>query len=362
MPFIAPTTKLARLWVDVVSKSLQIEKSDTAEIYARLCGFNNWDQVVGAINRGKPSPSDESVSQDVLETRHKTYIECLVDEFGMQKSLSEHIIERASPSSSRKPQRFSIDTEALFGAGRDDGLNLKEMFESLGGGADGKDMEQMLEDFAREALGDSMPEDFSFDNFADRMRISKPIDPGLYCDMVETIGWDVVEGSFNPEYEYGEESFAVWKEGEQVPVYLTSLTRAPHDVDDEMADRVMELVEAHAAVDLGADEALLFWGGPSMKQIRGHMYTHFGMYLTGGKWHEFVISKDMTIDDIFSQHLHAESVDSPRKSWSDKDAMLAVGVVRAMHGIPDGEKVSFVEVGTQSGWNTILPGDGDDLK
>lgn len=354
MRYIPATTKQARLWVDAVSKSLKIEKSEASQIYARLCGFNSWDQLMPQIGQGEPSPSDEHVTKDILETRKRIYSERLVDDFGMNESMAEYLIDKVSPSSARKPQRFSIDTTSLYGVDPEQGVNLGELFKTLEMET-GQDMNSALEQFAKETLGDSVPEDFSFDNFAERMRISKPLDPGAWYDLLKTIGWDLIEESFRSEYVYGEESFVALKEGAEVPVFITSLFRAPSDFDDEMANSVMEVVEDYALEELDCEEALLFWGQPGVKRIDGKAYTHFGMYYTEGEWHEFLINKDTSISDLFNQHNEMESIESPPESLSDKDFMLAVAAIKVTNHIDQTKRVSFSELGTKSGWNSLMP-------
>jgi hypothetical protein len=351
MIFVAPKTKQARLWVDAVSKSLQIDKSKAATMYANLCGFTSWDRVVEAIGRAKPSMTDEKVSQDILDTRKEFYCEVLVNNFGMNETLAEYMINRASPSSEQKPKRFSINTDALFEQGDDEeGINLHHVFKSLG-----LDTEKGVDEAAEKLLGDVMPEGFSFENFANRMRISKPLDPGAWFDMLASIGWDLVEDSFREDYVYGEESFFAVKDGVKIPVFITSLTRVPHDTDDDMANHVMALVEEFATEDLESDEIILFWGQPSFKKIGGKDYSHFGMYYTDGQWHEFLLNRETSIHNVFNQHRRMDSVDAPPADLSDERMMLTVAAVRIMNGIGDNEKVSYLTAENKSGWNLLMP-------
>ncbi len=354
MPYIAPSTKQARLWVDAVSKSLNIEKSASADIYARLCEFNNWDQVVSAIGRNSPSPTDENVTKDVLETRRKYYCDVLVEEYGMNEALAEYMIGKVSPSSGQKPNRFSIDTDTLYKPEDKGDINLAEIFKSFGMDSE-EGMNKAMEEFARSALGDSVPDDFSFDNFGERMRISKPLDPGAWYDLLMAIGWELIDESFRSDYVYGEESFIAIKDGREVPVFITSLVRTPYDVDDNMANQVMSVVEEYFLDEFGSDEALLFWGQPSVKKIGEKHFTHFGMYYTEGQWHEFLINKDTTIDGLFRQHNEMESIDEPPESFYDVDLALAVAAIKITNHIEQDKRISLSTLGTKSGWNALLP-------
>jgi hypothetical protein len=358
MRYIAQSTKHARTWVEAVSKSLKIEKNTAADMYARLCEFSNWDHAVQEITRGKASPTDEMVSKDILETRKLFYADVLMREFGMRESLAEYMIDRVSPSGGRKPQRFSINTDALFDDESDDEsegeVDLHKMFKSLGMGSE-SDMNKAMEEFARKALGESVPDDFSFDNFAERMRISKPLDPGAWYDILMSIGWDLIDESFRSDYVYGEESFVALKDGTEIPVFITSLVRAPYDIDDKMANEVMSKVEAYTLDEFEADEALLFWGQPIVKKIDGKDYAHFGMYCTEGQWHEFLMNKDTSISDVFNQHNEMESIDTPPESLCDENIMLAVAVIKISNHIDQDIPISLSVMVNKSGWNSLLP-------
>lgn len=353
MPFIAPSTKNARLWVDAVSKSLKLDKAETADIYARLCGFNNWDQVVQEIGRGSPSPTDEQVTKDVMQTRRAVYGEVLVDEFGMSRRFANYIIEKVSPSSSKKPSRFSLD---ISGAYDEDPENptIGELFSDLGMDS-GESLDKTMEAFMREVIGDSLPDDFSFKNIAERMRISKPVDPGAWYDLLFTIGWDLIDESFRLGYVYGEESFVAIKSGQRVPIYITSLVRTPYDTEDEMAESLMSLLEDYTEEVFDTDEAIVFWGQPLVKTIDGDYYAHFGMYYTDGEWHEFLINQHTTIDDLFKQHVTMESIDSPPKSLSDEGLGLSVAAIKTINHIDQEKEVSLQMLKSPSGWNHLMP-------
>ena len=337
MPYIAPSTKHARLWVDAVSKSLKIEKSDAATMYARLCDFKSWDQLVQAIGRGKPF-----------------YCDVLVDEFGMNTRFAEYIIEMASPSSGKKPSRFSLDTGGMHTPDEDDKPSIGKLFQEMGLDSE-EGMDKAAEEFFRRTMGDSLPEDFSFENFTGRMRISKPIDPGAWWDLLMTIGWDLIEDSFRPEYVYGEESFVAVHDDEEIPVFVTSLVRVPFDDDDEMANEVMAVVEEHADYELESDKILLFWGQPTIKEINGKPYGHYGMYYVDGQWHEFLLNKDTTITEVFNQHLIMESVESPHVSLSDEGYGLAAAMAKVLNGIEPDADVPMSTLGSPSGWKSLLP-------
>lgn len=69
MKFIPKQTKNARLWVEAVTKSLKIDKAEVAGMYANLCGYPTWPQLISAVNCTQPSQSDEECSSDIVQTR-----------------------------------------------------------------------------------------------------------------------------------------------------------------------------------------------------------------------------------------------------------------------------------------------------
>lgn len=353
MPYIAPSTKQARLWVEAVSKSLKIEKGDAAAMYARLCDFNSWDQLVQAIGRGQPSQTDEQVTKDVMQTRRAFYSEVLVDEFGMSRRFANYIIEKVSPSSSKKPSRFSLDISGAYDEDPDT-PTLGDLFSDFGMDSD-EEMDKAMEAFMRETMGDSLPDDFSFENIAERMRISKPIDPGAWYDLLYTIGWDLIDESFRSEYAYGEESFIAIKDGEEIPVYITSLVRTPYDVEDEMANSLMSRLERYTEEEFDTDKAIVFWGQPLVKDIDGNSYAHFGMYWANGQWHEFLMNQHTTINELFNQHNDMDSIDSPPKSLCDEGMALSVGAIKIINHIDQEKKISIRMMRSPSGWNHLLP-------
>lgn len=354
MPYVAPSTKHARLWVDAVSKSLKMDKSTVAQMYARLCEFKSWDRAVEAIGRGEASFTDENISKDVMLTRRQLYAEVLIGEFGMNESMAEYIAEIASPSSAIKPRRFSIDQASLFKPKDDQGTNLRDMFKAFGMDTE-EDINKGIEEYARANLADSLPDDFNFDNFAERMRISKPLDPGAWYDLLDTMGWDLVDESFQSDYSYGEESFIAIKDDQEVPVFITSLSRTPYDVDDNMANEVMAIVEERVWDEFDSEEAVLFWGQPTVKKIDGKDYTHFGMYYTEGQWHEFLINRYTSITGLFRQHHEVESIDSPPESLCDEGMALAIAAIEITNHLHESPRMSLRTLTTRSGWNFMLP-------
>ncbi|TNC80794.1 MAG: hypothetical protein C9356_11770 [Oleiphilus sp.] len=322
-------------------------------MYANMCGFRSWDEVIAAIQINPPSQPDEQISTDVLETRMVFYADVLISIFGLNPRFARYFLEHVSPSSCVQPRRFSIDRDEMYEPSEDN-VTLVDLLEE-GFPGDQSALEETLDDFAKDMLGDVMPEGFSFENFHQRLRISKPIFPGHWYNLLATLKWNIDDDSYSEDYTYGEESFVVLgKNDVEIPVYLTSLSRVPLDHDDEMANHTMELVQHHCEELFGSDKALLFWGGPLTKEIKGERFSHFGMCLNKGKWHEFLLHQGATLDSVLEQGKSIPDIDDPDPRFADKKNVLAHTFVCMAMDIPEGSEVQITEIGSASGWCSIL--------
>ena len=353
MRYIPKGTKVARLWVDAVAASTKIDKTEVAGMYANMCGFKTWDALMSGISSIPPSASDEESSAETVANRKAFYLSILNGMFGINRSLAKYILNKVPPSSSVKPKRFSIETKGLHDPDGDNVLNFDAMREAFGMDTE-EDFSKVMDDFAKNILGDSVPEGFSFDNFTNRMRISKPVEPCVWYNMLATFGWDVDEDSYIEDYTYGEESFFVSnKNGDEIPVFITSLCRAPLDSEDDMANEVMDVVLNYCETELLSDKAILFWGSPAVKKINGKFYSHFGMYFIDNNWHEFLLNEKTTCDDMFAQHKQMKCIDEPVESLADEHHVF-MAVLKMIADIDQDEEVDVMTVGMQSGWDSLL--------
>lgn len=320
-------------------------------MYSNLCGYRTWDLLMKAVNSTPPSECDENLSAEIVETRKAYYVQTLIGVFGMNPDFAEYVIDHANPSSTAVPKRFSIKRDEVYEPEGDSRLNLKEMFRAAGLGSE-RDINRVMNEFAETVLGDDMPEG-GFENFAERLRISRPVDPSHWYNLLATMKWTIDESSYNEEYVYGEDSFTlVDRRGVDIPVYLTSLVRTPLDSTDAMANEVLKVCQEHCESEIGSDRCILFWGSPVMKEINGRWFAHFGMYLANDKWSEFLMNETTTLEDVFDQK--HDDIDNPNIQYEDINRRLAMGFMCMINNIPEGENAPYSEVGTMSGWNYIL--------
>ncbi|KZX84829.1 hypothetical protein A3715_17480 [Oleiphilus sp. HI0009] len=348
MQYIPHSTKQARIWVDAVSKSLAIDKVETAVMYANICGFKTWESLIEAIQTKKPSMHDENCSNDIIESRKAFYIDVLMGVFGMNDRMAEHLIESVPPSSNKKAKTFSIDRDRIYEPA-DNKVTLGDMMKKAG--ISSNNIDDHMSEFLKEALG----EEFDSSNFVDRLRISKPIFPSDYYNMLKTMGWDIDEESYRDEYEYGEESFCViTKKGIEIPVYICSLSRMPLDHDDAMANEVMEIIKNHCEEVIGSGKALLFWGQPIVKEIDHKWFSLFGMTLQNDEWTEFFLNMECTIESVFEQTGLINDIDNPDSSLEDKNRELAIAFNMLLANIKESQKIRMIELGSATGWSNLM--------
>lgn len=238
-----------------------------------------------------------------------------------------------------------------------DALDLAALRE-MSGLDDPAQAEKMLKDL----LGDAMPEGFDFTNFEDRLRMSGEVDAACWFDILQALGWTVIDDeSFNPQAEFGEPSMVIDDPAlGHVPVFLSSVSRAPHDYDDKAAGWVMEACLENILEDWpDAETAYLLWKAPLRKVIKGRSYCHLGMLLYEDTWREVLVNKQCdTLAKVYQLNRALESIDSEPEELVDDHEAVFMGISRFIAGMdhPDAPKTGWkiMEAGTQSGWNSVM--------
>lgn len=306
MRIIPSSHKQARLWVDACTASLEIDKAAAAAMYANLCGFPSWNSIVQIIGTQQPSAPDEALSHQELQERFRHYEGVLGELFKMPPSFAKALINKLSPSSSQHPKKFTLEQDSRF---RED-----EIFGDIP-----EDMDEFMEEFIN-MFKEINPEmaDLDTTNFAERMRISKPMDPGLYYDFCLNHGWDLDEASYAEEYVYGQRSFKVKSPHGDVHVYITSLVKTPGDNDDEMAEHVKELF-LNDAINYDDDPSIIiFWGNILTKDIAGKRYTSVGTMYVDDDWQDVLMNAEMTsVDKLIDMACEGIDFDNPDPAFED---------------------------------------------
>lgn len=356
--FIATEHKLARLWVDACGKSLGIERAEAAAMYANLCGFRTWDAVTNAIGNRQPSVPDEQLEVPELMARRESYIAVMVDVFAINPSMAIHLAANLSPSSAKVPKAISIDRTTVHSPPDDDGISLY---------APGMDDPRVADAMLKELLsGAPGLEGINLDNLTDRMRISHPVEPGVFWDFYSDQGFELLEETYVEDYEYGAPSFFMpcspeISENEEVPVFLTSLAYTPLDHRDQMADEVRRVMLESAEVMTGDDTLLLCWGHLQQKEIGGKRFTYAGQIHHQGTWYDLLLNRSL---DSFDKLLHAATslrdVNEPGPEFEDKGSECTIRFFMVQSRCRSSDeffkKYTVNAIGNPSGWSLGMLG------
>lgn len=354
MKVIPSDHKKARLWVEACSASLAIDKAESAAMFANMCGFKTWEAIIKVIGAQAPSSLDESLTSEQLADRRAGYIEVLVEMFGMNPHYASHLVTNLSPSSEKLPRKIAIDSASMHDPLKDSQTPLfPPGMESM--------LEEGMEAFV-EMMKQSHPELANVDmtNFAERMRISKPVNPGLYFDFCQNHGWAVIEESYEEEYVFGEPSFSIDSSFGPIPVYANSIVQMPYDTDDEMAEHVREVVLEDAS-DLDDDPTvILFWGLPLSREVRGVYFTCPGSLYHDGEWHDILLNAEMTsVEDMIKKVVAGIDYNNPDKIFEDKHNQSLKTFLALQVGATNSHELSKFEImsiGGASGWSSPLIG------
>ncbi len=356
--FIATEHKLARLWVDACGKSLGIERAEAAAMYANLCGFRTWEAVTSAIGNRQPSIPDEQLEVPDLMARRENYIAVMVDVFALNPSMAIHLAANLSPSSAKLPKAISVDRSTVHSPPEKDGFSLYAP-----GFDDPRVADAMLKDFLKDAPG---LEGINLDNITDRLRISHPIEPGLFWDFFYDQGFDLNEETFNEEYEYGYPSFFMpcsseISENEEVPVFLTSLTYTPLDHRDQMADQVRQVMLESAEEITGSDTLLLCWGHFQQKKIGEKRFTYIGQIHHKGNWYDLLINRSLdSFDKMLQAAIALKDINEPGSEFQDKNSECTIRFHMIQTQCESSEeffrKYAVNSLGDPSGWSLSMIG------
>lgn len=354
MKIIPADHQRAGLWVDACAESLRVDRAEAAGMYANLCGFRTWDEIAQAIGTQRPSPFDESLEKEILESRRATYTGVLVEIFGLNPFHASYLVRNLSPSSQKLPRKISFDSSEMHDPDKEGRIQLippgMEDF-----------MEEGMEAFL-EMMKQTDPEFAKIDttNFAERMRISKPLNPGLYWDYCANHGWEPIEETYEEDYVFGEPSFSLKSKDGQIPVYANSIVQLPYDADDEMANHVREVVLSDAMESDDDPTLILFWGSPITKKIDGIYFTCPGSLYTQGDWHDILLNTEMTSVDLMIEKVSAGiDYNNPDKAFEDKRCESVKTFLALQVGAKNSEKLrkfEIMSIGSASGWSTPIIG------
>lgn len=356
--FIATEHKLARLWVDACGKSLGIDRAEAAALYANLCGFRTWDAVTSAIGSRHPSVPDEQLEVPDLMARRDSYIAVMVDVFALNPSMAIHLAANLSPSSGKVPKAISIDRSTLHSPSEKDGLGIY-----VPGFDDTRVTDAMLKDLLAGAPG---LEGMNMDNITDRLRISHPVQPGVFWNFYSDMGFDLIEDTYVEDYAYGAPSFFMpcspeISESGEVPVFLTSLAYTPLDHLDLMANEVRRVMLESAIANTGADTLLLCWGHLQHKEIGGKRFTYAGQIHHKGTWHDLLLNRSLdSFDKLLQAATALKDINEPGPEFQDQRSECEIRFFMVQTECEDSaeffQKYTVNGIGNPSGWSLGMLG------
>jgi hypothetical protein len=357
MTYIPPSFERPIEWVDVCASCLQISKDEAASMYARLCGFGSWDIMAEAVGVIKPTKSDEECTKSELSSRIKNYLAILVDEFDINYGHAVHLVEKISPSSRKKPQRFSFDSEN-YKNGDHAGIDLNPM------GVDRDEMISSFIDMLPEELKSQL-EGISTSDFENSIRMAMPVDPGVYYDYLVNMGFSLIDGSFNENHEIGCPSFSfsssrLSKKGE-IPVFILNISVNPLDDKDYLS---IELLN-HVTKELRRNReryAVVLWKSPLVKKYKGGQIYCVGKSYLNGKWSDLILKDGCeSIEELMELSANIEDINDPGSEyvWNHPRPLVIFHMIESGVSSSDEffQKYSISTLRDASGWGTTLCGE-----
>ena len=218
-------------------------------------------------------------------------------------------------------------------------------FGDLLGDPDMDDLNAMMSDLFQQA-----GIDVDMDNFAERLRISLPVNYAVWAGFLEEIlEWPI--DNYNEDAEFLEPFAYTTFNGHQVPLYATSLSYAPGDADDLMAEYIFTQIE------MKTDIAILFFKAPLVKMIGPNWFSYFGRVLQEGVWKDFLLSASMKgIDSLLAEAVTSMDLDDPNLCYIDKNYELAMSVSAYLAGydLESDCPSEYLLIGKDDWWKSIL--------
>lgn len=353
MKFIPKDHKIARLWVEALASSANIDKTTSASMFANLCGFKTWDKLISLIGANTPSRTDEEVDKATLLSRKDFYMSVLVRTHSISPYHAARIIDQLSPSSNRLPKKFSFDANSMHDPEPDDVMHLFPP---------NFDFDQLLEgsdDVLRE-LGIDLRKapDIGLTDPREKVRLMGEVIPGAYFDFFNSLGWSVVEESYTDEYKLGEKSFDISSSYGHIPVYITTLTQTPLDTQDGTSEKVKEVVLKNAMKDSRSPTIVLMWGKFLTREIKGKNYTCGGCIYRNGIWRDFLIGSSMKkIEDLIDSVAKDFDYNNPGEGLVDHGKQVLYLFLAVSHGLDDMDELNNYRMqlaGGASGWYAVF--------
>ncbi len=359
MKFIPKQNKKARLVGQALRRSLNISTQQANDAVAVMYGHARWATLCKAMLKGQPSRWDEEISPDMAKQRTSILVERLRQSLQLSADDAQRLIDQLKPTSTALSQPLVlhvIHSPPSTVKPADDLQAIADAF-ALQGNQQNTDliMTKLLNE-AMAAAGDETADGFDASTLSERMRVSQPIDPGAFFDILQSLGWPLDESSFEVDYVYGEPSFFAESSLGHVPVYLTSLAMTPN-ADDSLAFDVMAVMEEDNCTNMETERFILIWGQPQVKVIDDNPYSYWGRLWENGQWRDFLFNGEMSsADKLFAMNPADQDINQPTTMQADPEHALATSVVVFLQGLQgQRDKITMGKIQTPSGWDMLVP-------
>ncbi len=360
MKFTPKQNKKARLVGQALRRSLNITTQEANDTVAMMYGHTRWATLCKAMLKGQPSLWDEEISRDEAKQRATILAQRLSQALKLSSDDAQRLLEQLRPTSTALSQPLLLDAAPTRPSPAtnpaDDLQAVAEAFALQGNQQNTDTMMTKLLNEAMAAAGDETADGFDASTLSERMRVSQPIDPGAFFDILQSLGWPLDESSFEVDYVYGEPSFFAESSLGHVPVYLTSLAMTP-GTDDSVALDVMAVMEEDNCKNMETERFILMWGQPQVKAIDANQYCYWGRLWENGQWRDFLFNGDMTsADKLFAMNPADQDINQPSATQADPEHELATSVVIFLQGLQgQRDKVKMGRIQTPSGWDMLVP-------
>lgn len=294
---VLPTHKKARLSATSLSKSLNIDDKEARRLLAELFNFKSWDAFINALPTQEPQ-----VAPTALNSTHQFMAEKLSDILQVDQYDAILALMKSISPFSNKPKAYRVDLEAIRDR-NDDAIDFGQLREMVGLMGEGTADENMMASLKQILSMSGDPElkelqehleGTTFDDFQNRMRISHPIDPWTYVNLLDGfLEWNLkeyTEDDIPDKVEFGEPSFYWLDENdEEHPVFANSIVVSPGDSKDEMFLSVLDAISD--GFDEYFEKPILLLGNPVFKTFNNKRYSVIGVWNSGKSWRWLFLSK-----------------------------------------------------------------------
>lgn len=301
---INPTSKGARLAAKAISKSFNIKETAARDMLAASFNHNSWDSFTGLIaSKGATqNPSPEQIAE-----AHQSIFTCLINTLDLSPSgYLMKVVESTSPfADNPKPSSYDIATANTPPS--DDSIDMSGLFDGIDMNEGMEMMAEMMRSSGLDNIANDI-ENLGMEGFANKLRISKPVDPFFYnVAMEEVVGWK--SSQHTKEFSHHDPVFYWHDKGQEQPVFINGAVIVVGDSGDaETLDTIYSLIDDSFEED---QAAILLFGNVQFKEIKGNEYAIIGQWydITEWKWRWLFLSKltpweqkeifpDGTVDDL----------------------------------------------------------------